>query len=204
MPEEIAQALRTAFERAVPTDSPLKLAAAIEPVLAGLMKHDPVSITGMLIAVRSAADANRVPATDVAESVALDAQSRKLVEPGQRELLSRRLNELLRLRSVVLTAKAFQLTTEYRDKLQSARIITDLRPIFEQDDSDPAATSVIITHTLKLEILNNDDVYVAMTNEELLQLKQQVERALKKAQALDNIIDRGGLQRLDRSEPSEK
>jgi hypothetical protein len=43
-----------------------------------------------------------------------------------------------------------------------------------------------------------------MTNEELLQLKQQVERALKKAQALDNIIDRGGLQRLDRSEPSEK
>lgn len=204
MPEESAQALRAAFEKAVPTDSPIKLATAVEPLLAGLMKQDAVSVTGMLIAVRSAADTNRLPTTEVVESVALDAQSRKLVEPGQGEQLSRRLDELLRLRSVVLTAKAFELTTEYRDKLQSVRIITDLRPIFEQDDAEPTATSVIIMHTLKLETLNSDDVYVAMTNEELLQLKQQVERALKKTQALDNIIDRGGLQRLDRSEPSKK
>jgi hypothetical protein len=203
MPEESAEALKAAFANAAPTDNPQKLSEAVESALTAVTKHDSASVTAMLIAIRSAAESHRLPPAEIANSIATEAQARKVIEQGQREALVRRLEEMLSLRSVVVTAKAFQLSTEYRDKLSSVRVITDLRPIFEDGETDPAATSVMVTHTLKIEMLEQDDVYVAMTNEELLQLKQQVERAVKKAKALDDVIDRGGLKRLDRSESTE-
>src|SRR5690242_8330974 len=110
----------------------------------------------MLIAIRSTADAHRLADSEVANSIAIEAQARKVIDEDQRETLVRRLELMLGLRSVVVTAKAFQLSTEYRDKLSSVRVITDLRPIFEDGEADPTATSVMVTHTLKLEVLEQD------------------------------------------------
>lgn len=89
---------------------------------------------------------------------------------------------LFELDVVVLTSKALDLSYEYSHLLQRARILTDLRPVFDQDGT--ALKGAVIAHTLLLrydDIEGEHTLSVAVDEQDILSIQRQCERALKKA-----------------------
>src|SRR5204863_8443599 len=93
--ENDAETLRATLESASPTDSPLKLEAAVESRLTAL-RVDPLTFVNMLVGIRSVVDSHSASVTEVAASIADDAKERGLIpESSSRETLQNRLELLL-------------------------------------------------------------------------------------------------------------
>lgn len=101
----------------------------------------------------------------------------------------------------VLGAKVLQASTKGlslmsdQDRLfLSSRILTDVRPVFADDLSSPLLGSVV-THTLKISMRSDgrpQSFFVVLDSEDLLQLRDSVERAIAKDKLLAEQIRANG------------
>ena len=100
--------------------------------------------------------------------------------------------------TVGVSTKAEELSLELANIFGSARILTDLRPIFlGKDDPDPRAATVV--HTLKIEIHESDAAYYfALDNVDIRTLSELIQRALKKEEALRRMVAGSGLTLIER------
>ena len=102
--------------------------------------------------------------------------------------------ELFDLPLVRLSAKALDLSYEHAHLLQRARIITDVRPIF--DDKAIQLQGAVIAHDL---LLRYDDVEgehvlsLSLDDRDIESLRKQCERALLKAQTAKAQLEEKGL-----------
>jgi hypothetical protein len=122
----------------------------------------------------------------------------------RRPLLAKRIATLLSVASLTEIAKAANLITENPQVLTQARIISDIRPIFPDDPTQPPAAAVVI-HTLEITSYNGADSassYFALDDADLDALKSSVERAIAKSSALDETLAKAGLTRLKPLLPS--
>lgn len=74
------------------------------------------------------------------------------------------------------------LGSSYDKTLVYSEIITDIRLVFNSNLNDQSR-SAIITHNLKLEVMDsidNRDIYISMDSDSLVELKATIERALEK------------------------
>jgi hypothetical protein len=89
------------------------------------------------------------------------------------------------------TAVATDLQTQNAHNYQSARIVTDLRPVF-QDNVDDRPSGAVIVETLQLQTWTRDGeseaIFVAMDETDLEQLQATVERALHKTETLKKFL----------------
>jgi hypothetical protein len=94
------------------------------------------------------------------------------------------------------TAVATDLQTQNGCNYQSARIVTDLRPVFPDHVEDEPVGAVIV-ETLQIHTWtrdgNSDLIFVSMDEADLKQLKTIVDRALKKTETLKGFIAAKGL-----------
>ena len=100
--------------------------------------------------------------------------------------------ELLSLPIVHLTAGAIDLSYEYANLCRGARILTDIRPIF--DAQGTAISGAVVSQTLRLQFENVDgwhELYIAMDESDIGELARQCERALRKAQIAKDMMDHG-------------
>ncbi|EHB56076.1 hypothetical protein MycrhDRAFT_3270 [Mycolicibacterium rhodesiae JS60] len=114
------------------------------------------------------------------------------IDEGQRDVLTSRLSSLLAARDFQAFSKAIDIATEYDQVLHFARIISDIRPVF---DTDVAAEPVgaVIEHTLRIDYFHEGRVKTtsfAMNEHDLKQLKDLVLRAEKKQKTLSNMLER--------------
>lgn len=88
--------------------------------------------------------------------------------------------------ALAISSKARSVINEYPKVYCSARVLTDLRPVFKSDvEKGPAA--FVVTHTLKIIYHENEEhreVFVAIDPEDLSDLVIQLERAVKKEASL--------------------
>lgn len=108
-------------------------------------------------------------------------EERKLAEWRE---LQPQLKNLLSLRKLWLVAKALDLAYEYANLLQSARILTDIRPVFNENGDEIEGT--VISHTLRLYYDNPEGIHslsVALDKEDIEAIHENCERALRKAEA---------------------
>ncbi|MBX9670699.1 MAG: hypothetical protein K2X93_24070 [Candidatus Obscuribacterales bacterium] len=92
--------------------------------------------------------------------------------------------------SLGLSAKANLLLTNNERNFLRVRIISDLRPIFDEDTVNEPIASVI-SHTLKIEYSEagaRKEFFVALDTSELTELKQAIERAELKTSELRKIL----------------
>lgn len=92
------------------------------------------------------------------------------------------LSRLLSTNAIRRAAKAIELSYDYANLLRNARIITDLRPLF--DDDVTKIEGSIVSYTLRLHYDSADgehDVSLALDQRDIKNLKDQCERALLKA-----------------------
>ena len=81
-----------------------------------------------------------------------------------------------------ITFKASCLISEYGTLFRDANIYTDIRLIFG-DDLDSKDRDAVIVHQLKMETRKNGkqkDIFVALDSDDLLVLKEKVDRAIEK------------------------
>jgi hypothetical protein len=102
------------------------------------------------------------------------------------EILKRRITELLKIESVYYSAKAVQILMEHEHVFGSVRILTDCRPVFGKDVDNDLKASVII-NMLQIHYHENGEhkeVYFALDEKDLLQLKRVIERAENKVKKI--------------------
>ncbi len=104
-----------------------------------------------------------------------------------------RLTELLEIeKSVGITSKASDVLTEHEHLFCGVRILTDIRPIF-QDDLSSAPSEAVIIHTLKIayhQDREHKEFYVAMDAGDIQKLKSAIERAELKDNSAKAMLDK--------------
>lgn len=107
-----------------------------------------------------------------------------------------RMRRLLNVDSLWHTAKAYDVATAYKSSVHTLRILTDVRPIFDEDAGTPPR-SVVIMHNLEIRTYDESGrqstEYFALDKSDLISLKNAAERAMKKSDTLAPLLGRADL-----------
>lgn len=96
------------------------------------------------------------------------------------------LYELLSTENFGLSIKAIELSSEYEKIFNDCRIITDVRFAFNTDIEDKIETGIIV-HNLRIKYYqgeNNSEIFLALDNLDLNDLKEQIVRAQRKEKSI--------------------
>jgi hypothetical protein len=197
---EIDSILSALNQRTIAATSGRELASSIAPAVKGLTMDDVERISDTLFSLYYVqADA------DVTVGKFASDVTRALRESGEEftsEELSRftgRLERLLSITSLSVASKAMTLEADHPNALYETKILTDIRPVFGASVDDPPA-GFVITHTLKIEYHDEADdhrkFYVALDDQDLVNLKNLIERAQKKAVSLTSLMGKTGIRNL--------
>jgi len=100
-----------------------------------------------------------------------------------------------------VSAKASELRSEYSNVFCTARIMTDLRPVFGRDvDKGPLAA--VVVHEAKITFHESGeeptkDFYMALDSEDIEELRKQLDRASRKEMRLASSARKGGINVLE-------
>jgi len=125
------------------------------------------------------------------------AKSTTLAIPDEkREALADRIAAWMLADAVALAAKATDVISEQERLFTSARILTDLRPVFAEAAEDPPL-GVGIVETLKIDYLDAEgsdaSFYVALDTGDIADLKEVIDRAIAKTESLKQWIGSAGM-----------
>ncbi len=147
-----------------------------------------------LYAVR--ADQNLEPGALAAEVVeaAQSSGDKRLALPEERQaLLATYLTKLLSLdQTIGLSAKAARLAFQTPRHFHDARVLTDARPIY-MDSPSGSPTGFLILHTLQFEYHEgneNLEWFLALDSEDLLKVRDAMDRALAKERSLRELLEK--------------
>lgn len=118
---------------------------------------------------------------------------------ADREAFARVITDLVQLDSLRTMAQALDVMNQQEHVFQRVRILTDVRPIFEEDASLGPSAAVVM-HTLRMEHLTDgrvQSINVSLDEQDLTDLKAAVDRAVDKAQTLREVIARAGLPQFE-------
>ncbi len=129
-----------------------------------------------------------------------DTFVRELVEAWQerngRESSSQQLAELEQVLSAILrvdalrtSMKGISLMADHERLFLDSRILTDIRPIFD-DDKNALPSGAVITHTMKINMYVDGkqvSMYVVLDGDDLHKLKSVLDRAIQKEQQLSTL-----------------
>ena len=114
------------------------------------------------------------------------------------QALKTRLNKLIdSWQSLGLTAKSSNIVTDQDKVFIKSRVLTDFRPIFNDEASSVDAG--VVVHTLSIHFSQNmehRDFYVALDQNDIRDLMKQLERAENKAAVLHGLIAKSGVPQL--------
>jgi hypothetical protein len=100
------------------------------------------------------------------------------------------IERLLTSKSIVLSAKAADLASDFERFCVASRILTDIRPVL--DTEHEVVVGATITHTLRLEYLSHDrtrgNISIALDMGDIERLKTACEEAVKKTNAVQVLI----------------
>ncbi len=127
-------------------------------------------------------------------------KSLALPEEAENEFQDK-LTRLLGVTEFAVASKADQLRSDYAKTFHSAKILTDIRPIFGKPEEIPIGAA--ITHTLKIEYHEEGEhkqFYIAMDAEDLQQMRKVLQRADDKASSLKSLLKNAGLPDMSEGE----
>lgn len=184
-PESIKAAVTTLASRKRPIISPNALRRALEPAVGAVGDDVARVLVRHLISLRLLNARRGRKIDDIVESLTLGLK--KKWDKDETDKFHRWLNikadftELLGNNHILTTTKAFDLSSDFERILESARIISDIRPVFNDDRTEIIGT--IICSTLRLAYTDGDNdksITIAMDEEDLRNLAKECERALTK------------------------
>lgn len=161
---------------------------------------DPV-LTEALVEILSEMALVRITNEDTVQSFvdsiveALEANPKSALG-DERESLRSRLTKLLNLPSVALPAKGRFLLIDHANYMHSARIFTDIRPVFGDDVHQSPATALVV-HTLKMQYHQGEadtrNFFVVLDSADLDELSSVIERARAKEKSVKVLLESTGM-----------
>jgi hypothetical protein len=109
--------------------------------------------------------------------------------------LKERFERLLSINSLYIIAKSARLKFDGERLYFEAKILSDIRPVFDADPEN-IPSAAVITHTLKIvyhEGNNHKEFYVVLGSSDLSSLSKTVERAVLKDETLRNLLKQANL-----------
>jgi len=120
----------------------------------------------------------------------------KVLSEESERIFRSRLTALLSVAPLAISAKAQILQREYSYLFHDAKIITDVRPVFGQNTTQPP-DGMILDHTLKLVyhegLGDHRELYLALDQSDLIELKEVIKRAEEKEQTLRGLLQDAGI-----------
>jgi len=126
----------------------------------------------------------------------------KKFQLSEKELsgLQTRLIELLSIAALKVDAKAAVLLRDGERRYCHAKILSDIRPVFDDDDLSKKPAGAVITHLLKLAYHVNEaehkDIYVLLDTDDLESLREVINRASEKNKTLQKFLKDTGISDL--------
>lgn len=120
-------------------------------------------------------------------------QELKLSEDEKAEF-EKRLNRLLSVGTVLISAKVERLRLDHPNTLHDAIILSDIRPVFDKPKGRPVGCTIF--HTLEIEYHESGEhkeFYVVLDSEDLAKMKKTIQRAEEKAESLRTLLESAGL-----------
>lgn len=122
-------------------------------------------------------------------------------EPGKLKLIER-LSILLRTERLYYAAKANDLMFEYPNVFINAKVITDIRPIFNIKIEEAPIAGLVI-HNLHIHYrgdreTEHKDIYIALDSDDLKSIKDAIIRAEKKEKSLDSVFRNSAMEHLNK------
>ncbi len=158
-------------------------------------EHEASSMLNALTSLFLARSKTSQPARGFAENViaAAIATGKSKLDPTQAgiETFTDFLKEALSYNeSFGVTARARELAYEQQNLYCTGRLLTDIRPVFRPDiiDTPVAATVVHNLHISYHQGGDYKDFYISLDHEDILNLKQILERALQKENSLKVLM----------------
>jgi hypothetical protein len=173
--------------------SPRELEQAVEAVAPGGLPDAGQEVVSMLFGLLSLHFTHDWALEDIADQVAKKATLN--VGDAARGRLRAWLSSALSSKPVIRLAKAYDVATDHLHVFHTARILTDIRPVFGSA-SNVEPLGAVITHQLKLDYFERSghgEIYVALDDADLDELEAVVRRARQKGEALRTFLKSAGL-----------
>lgn len=143
---------------------------------------------------------NGKPIGDFVEDilVALDNQDKAKLSNEDKETLRVRLNALLTIPGLSIKAKAMSVYYENERTYTSARLLSEVRPIFGLEDD--SIGGVVVLHTLKIQYLEQEsdkEIFFALDDADLDQLIKTLEREKNKTNKIRKLFSEKSIQILE-------
>ena len=134
---------------------------------------------------------NRESLDDLLDQV-VNSASIAPAEPHAREAFRERLAALLSADGIATTASAADVLVQYERPFRSARIFTDIRPVFADDVAETPKGAVLV-ETLQIDYWTRDGgrevVTFGLDENDLGSLKQVVDRAIEKSATMRRFLE---------------
>lgn len=188
--------LISALEAEPPTLNYRNLGSKIAPQISTIEDDDVVEIMETLIPLYSLRVRAGVSASDLATDIlrAMDETGlEELKLSGQeREDFRDRMIRLLDVESIAIGIKAEELLLDHEHTIHSARILTDIRPVFGIESENTPKAAVIV-HMFKITYYDESnevkEFFVALDTGDISRLMDILERADSKAESLRDELE---------------
>lgn len=181
MPEESLRAFASAMERSPNT----------VPSVQGLSPDEAEMIQEAVMELYRVREFFSMEPPAFVEDMAESLQELEGFPAAELPAFKERLTRLLTMDSVSIAAKAASLKLEYERRFCTARILTDARPIYGADPSQPPDAAMIM-HVLRISYHDDTsdlrEVFIAMDGDDVTTLRDLLDRAEKKAQSLQSVF----------------
>lgn len=202
--DESTRELLAALQDPPSTFNEFSLSSAVAQKVDTIAASDVEEIVPALLSLYSYRDYSQSAISEVAEGIAQamseSASEQLKISSGDFDLFTGRLVELLSVEPLNVAVRAGMLSLENEHSLQDARVLTDLRPIFEPENPEKPPKGAVILHTLKISYRGDNRIknfFVTLDTEDMRMLLEQLERANLKAQSLKSILKAAQVPHID-------
>lgn len=192
----------TAFDEAPRRLTLVRLAGHLQDALPDL-EYDAEQILEAVLSLVALLPEDASGAKELAEDVSA-SRDLELSDTARRDLAVH-LESLMTVRPLYLAARASSVVLDYDRAFHDARVLTDVRPVFGPVVDDGPQAAAIIS-TLKLEFHPAGDrgiesSFYALDRMDLVRLRQVVDRAIRKTDQLEKLLNDSDLPYWEFREP---
>ena len=167
-----------------------ELSAFVKAAISSLTPKESREIVGTLLSLYSARTGMDMSVDSFVAELLTAAKAIGSGETKPQETLQKILKNLLSVRPLSMISKARGLHTDHENTFCRARILTDLRPVFDTDDREEPV-GFVMAHTLKLGFHHagkHSSLHLAMDKMDIDTLILALQRAKEKAATLSSAI----------------
>jgi hypothetical protein len=183
------RSLSEAVQRIEPRLSPKGISKQLvgDASLAFMSDHLP-SIARLLSNLGRGIYSDNLSLEEVTASLAGYAREEELiVDDASQAKLDERLHVLFSHSAIKISSKANAVLTAHPYLFESAKIFTEIRPLFSDDEILNPPSASVIAHQLRIDTVHNgskSEIFIALDDRDLGVLKDAVERATRKSALL--------------------